>query len=197
MVFSTYCQYATTCKCKRFPKKYEIELRKPCKQKPAKEYSNNVNYNTTIADKMVDSLILKTENLLKNYDDRPVAAVSKNHRSSSQSKLPVFKKGKRLNSLQKNVAEGLKVFYYSLTSMGLKEAKLKNQKPVYVGEIRDMKNDILFGLCLLSSKVKISRKKSWLTTWKKLSEYQAESIKNLQSLEVFLRQVKIHSKSVW
>ncbi|XP_063431487.1 uncharacterized protein LOC134714178 [Mytilus trossulus] len=194
MVFLTYCQYATTCKCKRFPKKYELELRKPCKTKPPKEYSNNLNYNTTIADKIVDSLILNTEKLLKKYKKRPVTAVKNKDRSSSQLKLPVFKTGKKI---QKNVAESLKVFYYSLTSMGLKEAKLKNLKQIDVGDIRAMKNDILFGLCLLSSKVKISKKKSWLTTWKKLSEYQADSIKNLRSLKVFLHQVKLHSKSVW
>ncbi|XP_071169692.1 uncharacterized protein [Mytilus edulis] len=199
MVLSTYCQYATTCKCKRFPKKTVLNLKKQCRQK-----ENNVNENVPIADNMdkfLEGLLLKTNETLIKYENRSVTAVSENHRSSSQLKLPVFKKGNSLNSLRKNVAEGLKVFYFRLLSMEFKEQEpkfKKSQKLIFAGEIREVKNYIVYGLCLFRfKKVKISRKKSQLTKWKKLAEYQTGSLTILRSFQEFLKQVKKHSRSMW
>lgn len=65
MVLSTYCQYATTCKCKRFPKKTVLNLKKQCRQK-----ENNVNENVPIADNMdkfLEGLLLKTNETLIKY----------------------------------------------------------------------------------------------------------------------------------
>ena len=93
-----------------------------------------------------------------------------------------------------------KVYFERLTSMELKEYLLQQYiLSTFDLQLRQLKDNILLTMCLLSNKLTIQQpmENGCRKRWRKLSHYQASSLKVLKSFNIFVVNLRKYETNIW